>query len=376
MKTISIFGATGSVGRNTLEVIRESRKKFKVVGLSCQKNISLLEAYVKEFSPEFVSISDRESAKEFLDLAVGKRVDVFSGEDGLLKMAQKRADIYIMAITGFSSLLPTLEIIKAGGVIGLASKEALVVAGKLLIKESKKKGAKILPLDSEPNALFQALSNASRKVERVYLTGSGGSLYKKRGKITYQKVLSHPVWKMGRKITVDSADLMNKGFEVIETSYLFSLPSERIEVLIHPEVIIHAIVQFSDGFSFAVCASPDMKFPINYVLNYPEDGPPLFHSLDWSSLSSLTFKKVRENRFPCLSLARESLNTGGTMPAVLNGANDISVQAFLDKKLSFYRIPEVIKEVVKRHKLIPSPSLSEILKASKWAEEEARRLIK
>ncbi len=379
MKNISILGSTGSIGRSTIEVIRHHRDKFKIIGLSAKSNIELLIKQIEEFSPEIVSVMDEETAR-----ALRKRVnvEVLSGTEGLIAVAtHKKADFVLSAIVGAAGLIPTLSAIKLGKTIGLANKETLVIAGKIVTEEAKKNSARIIPVDSEHSAIFQCLENRkTSEVRRVILTASGGP-FRGRSKKELQSVkveeaLRHPNWKMGAKITVDSATLMNKGLEVIEAHWLFDLSPEKIEVLIHPESIIHSMAEFSDGTILAHLSRPDMKAPIAYALSYPERLSNIVEPLDFNSLRSLTFELPDREAFPCLDLACTALKEEGTFPAVLNAANEVAVEAFLKERIGFNDIPLLIKKVLDKHQKRPCKTIEDVLEADAWARRETEKEIR
>jgi 1-deoxy-D-xylulose-5-phosphate reductoisomerase len=379
MKNISILGSTGSIGRSTIEVVRRHRDKFKIIGLSAKSNIELLVKQIEELSPEIVAVTDEETAQ-----VLRKRVNVkvLSGTEGLIAVAtHEKTDFVLSAIVGAAGLIPTLSAIKLGKTIGLANKETLVIAGKIVTEEAKRHSARIIPVDSEHSAIFQCLENRkTSEVRRIILTASGGP-FRGRSKKELQNVrveeaLRHPNWKMGAKITVDSATLMNKGLEVIEAHWLFDLPPEKIEVLIHPESIIHSMAEFSDGTILAHLSRPDMKAPIAYALSYPERLPDVVEPLDFNSLRSLTFEPPDREVFPCLDLACTALKEEGTFPAVLNAANEVAVEAFLKERIGFNDIPLLIKKVLDKHQKRPCNTIEDVLEADAWARREAEKEIR
>ncbi len=376
-RKIVVLGSTGSVGINTLRVVESLGDRFQVIGLTARKNINLLEKQIRKFHPKIVALVDKKSARELRGRF--KSMRVMSGQEGVIEVARlKEADLVVSAIVGTSGLMPTLEAINAIKKIALANKEALVMAGEIVMQEAHKRGVEILPVDSEHSAIFQCLKKEGRgKVSRIILTASGGpfldwSLSRLKS-VTPQEALKHPTWEMGKKITIDSATLMNKGLEVIEAYHLFGIDIDRIEVVIHQEAIIHSLVEFVDGTMLAHLGTPDMRLPIQYALTYPERLPTPLKKLDLTKIRRLTFQKPDTKRFPCLKLAYESARIGGTAPAVLNATNEIAVSLFLKKKIGFMEIPRMIKKVLNRHKPIKNPTLSKILKADAWAREEALR---
>jgi len=376
-RKIVVLGSTGSIGINTLRVITRLKNRFQIVALAAKENINLLEKQIRKFHPEAIALANKKSAQELRGRF--KNMKILDGEEGLIEIARlKEADLVVSAIVGASGLIPTLEAIRAGKRVALANKEALVMAGEIIMNEAHKKGVKILPIDSEHSAIFQCLKGEKgRKISRIILTASGGPFLKfsfsRLKSVTPQEALRHPTWEMGKKITIDSATLMNKGLEVIEAHHLFGIDIDRIEVVIHKEAIVHSLVEFVDGTILAHLGVPDMRLPIQYALTYPERLPNPLKRLDLSKIKSLTFQKPDTRRFPCLKLAYEAARIGGTAPAVLNATNEIAVSLFLKRKIGFIEIPEMIEKVLHRHKPIKNPTLSEILKADAWARKEALR---
>ena len=385
MRYITILGSTGSVGRNALDVISHHRDQFKVAVLAAGSNVDLIEKQIKSFSPEIVALADEKAARE-LQKRIGRRhtssLQIVSGEDGITDAAAyKKSDFVLSAIVGAAGLVPTISAIRSGKTIGLANKEALVMAGNIVIEESKKYGAKILPVDSEHSAIFQCIKGHRKSdVRRIILTASGGPFanksFREMNDITPEDALRHPSWKMGKKITIDSATLMNKGFEVIEAHYLFGLPPDRIDVLIHPQSIVHSIVEFHDGSSIAQLSIPDMKGPIAYALTYPERLENVIERLDLTRIESLTFKRPDNKCFPCLSYAYMAIEVGGTMPAVLNAANEVAVNAFLKGIIRFTEIPVIIKKTMDYHVKIFKAELDGVIEADRWARKKAEEVIK
>ncbi|MCK4244283.1 MAG: 1-deoxy-D-xylulose-5-phosphate reductoisomerase [Candidatus Omnitrophica bacterium] len=380
MKKIVILGSTGSIGQNALSVIREEREKFQVKGLSARSNIDLLEKQIEEFHPETVVITDKEAGERFLSRSLAKKIKVILGKEGLLELVRKpEVDLVIIALVGIVGLLPTLEAICAKKTIALATKEVMVSAGAIVTENARKNNVEILPVDSEHNSIFQALrGHCSSEIKRIILTASGGPLAKIKGDlsdITPSIALKHPVWKMGKKISIDSATLMNKGLEVIEAHHLFGVEPAFIEVVIHREAIIHSLVEFKDGFISAILAFPDMRLPLHYILHYPGRVESSLPKLDFSKIERLNFKKPDFDRFPCLKYAYDALYKEGTMPAVLNRANEVAVDAFLKKKIKFGKIPEIIKRTMDLHQVVKDPTLEDILVADRWAKEKAQRFM-
>ncbi|MGM0378517.1 MAG: 1-deoxy-D-xylulose-5-phosphate reductoisomerase [Bacillota bacterium] len=369
MKNISILGSTGSIGTQTLDIIRENKDKFNIIGLSCNKNIDLLKKQIKKFRPKEVSVMDKEMYKRIKEENFD--IDIYTGVNGLVNIAtNQNNDLLITSVVGSIGLRPTYEAIKKGIDIGLANKETLVVAGDLITNACKKYNVKLLPIDSEHNAIFQSLiGNKQKDIEKIILTASGGSFLntpiEKLKDVSPKEALDHPNWDMGKKITIDSATMMNKGLEVIEAKWLFNLDLEDIKVLVHPESIIHSMVEYKDKSVIAQLGLPDMKVPISFVLNYPERLENDLESLDLAKISTLNFLNPDFEKFPALKLAYKALKIGGTMPLVLNVANEIYVDKFLNKEIKFLEIVENVKKVMDKHNVIKNPTLEEILRIEK-----------
>ncbi|MCK4306890.1 1-deoxy-D-xylulose-5-phosphate reductoisomerase [candidate division WOR-3 bacterium] len=385
MKNVCILGSTGSVGRAALEVIDNLKSEFRVFALSCDKNIQLLKQQVEQFNPKYVCITNPVSAIKFKVGNPDLSGSLFTGLDGLKTLASHpEVDIFLNALVGTIGLHSTLLAIKNKKRVAIANKETLVAYGKIIMHEVNKNGASLLPVDSEHSAIHQCLSQSNAPVRRIILTASGGPFLHKpiTADITPESALKHPVWQMGKKITVDSATLMNKGLEVIEASVLFNIPASKIEIVIHPQSIIHSAVEFVDGSIIAQLSSPDMKLPIQYALTYPKRYPSSIKPLDFEKIKKLEFMKPDFNKFPCLRLAYEAAEAGGTMPCVLNSANEVAVQSFLAHEIKLTQISELIEEVMKKHvgatallRFIKSPSLSEIEQAEEWAQQETKNII-
>ncbi|HMK61361.1 MAG TPA: 1-deoxy-D-xylulose-5-phosphate reductoisomerase [Dissulfurispiraceae bacterium] len=383
MKNIVILGSTGSIGRNALNVIARFPDRFRVVGLAAGKGIELLKKQIQEFRPQLVAVADIKNCAELKAEITGQglAVDIICGMDGVSTVAaMKNADTVISAIVGSAGLVPTLTAVRAGKDIALANKETLVIAGDIINSELKKSGSKLLPVDSEHSALFQCMNGSSKdSIRRLILTASGGPFFGKKAdellNISPADALRHPNWQMGRKITIDSATLMNKGLEVIEARALFGIPLDRIDVLIHPQSIVHSIVEFADGSCMAQLSNPDMKGPIAYALSFPERLHEIMTPLRWEELRGLTFHKPDIDVFPCLDLAYSAAGIGGTMPAVLNAANEIAVHAFLDGLIGFMDIPAIIKRVMKDHDIKEAMQLNVVLEADRWARAKASEVI-
>ncbi len=381
MKNISILGSTGSIGRQTLEVVSRFPDRFCIKGISAGKNISLLKEQILRFSPKVVSVREEKDAYSLSKQLPYGSVEILWGEKGAETVASDtEANLVVSAMVGASGLKPTMSAIRAGKDIALANKEALVMAGNILIKESRKQRINILPVDSEHSALFQALNCGKNEfVRRLILTASGGPFLKfpleSMNDVTVDIALNHPTWKMGRKITIDSATLMNKGFEVIEARWLFGIPPERISVWIHPQSIVHSMVEYIDGSIIAQMSIPDMTIPIAYALSYPERIPTDRDAVIPASFSNLTFEETGFNKFPSLPLAYNALEEGGTMPAVMNAANEIAVEAFLYEKLKFMEIVKVVRQTMQLHKPLCGDTIEEILESDLWARKTAESII-
>lgn len=380
MKHIAILGSTGSIGQSTLDVIRNFSDKFRVAGLSTNSNIELLDRQIKEFHPLFVCVTDIAASKR-LKARLRSNIKFFVGEDGLEALVQeKRVDKVVLAISGSCALLPLLKAIESNKDIALANKEALVMAGPIIMREADRQRIKIIPIDSEQSAIWQCLDGEDKtKLKNIHLTASGGPFRRSEKKslknVSISRVLRHPRWKMGKKISVDSATLMNKGLEVLEAMFLFNVPSEKIKIVIHPQAIIHSMVEFIDGVILAQLSVTDMRIPIQYALSYPERLPNSLAGIDFHKLGRLSFTEPDFKKFPCLGLAYQAARELGTMPCVLNAANEVSVAEFLKGRLSFFSIPRVIEKVLNRHNNIKGPSLSDVLGAEAWAKKEAYRVI-
>jgi 1-deoxy-D-xylulose-5-phosphate reductoisomerase len=378
MKNIVILGSTGSIGKSALDVISKHTERFRIKGLTANNNIDLLLKQIEAFRPEVVAVADEASAEELKQRA---NVDVLIGQDGLCDVASSEGvDFVLSAIVGAAGLMPTVAAIRAGRTIGLANKEALVVAGDVVMKEARERGVRIIPVDSEHSAVFQCIGSEREYLKRIILTASGGPF---RGmtidelqRVTPDDALRHPSWDMGKKITIDSATLMNKGLEVIEAHHLFGAQPEIIDVVIHPQSIVHSVVEFKDGCSLAQLSVPDMRAAIAYALSYPERMEGVIKPLDLFEVGELTFMRPDFESFPCLSYAYEALKEGGTVPAVLNASNEVAVSAFLDGDIGFNDIPAIINMTVKSHEKKSADSLDSVLEAHQWAMHRAEELIK
>ncbi len=368
MKSLCILGSTGSIGRNTLHVVEQFPERFCVKALVAKSSITLLAEQIRRFRPEMAVVFDADSAQKLSALLpAGLKIDILSGPDGLKAAATLGSvTLVVGAMVGAAGLIPILDAIDAGKDIALANKETLVMAGNLVMDLATKRKIRILPVDSEHSAIFQCLQgNDSRSVQKLILTCSGGPFRHKPiaefSGITVSDALSHPNWEMGKKISIDSATLMNKGLEVIEAHHLFGLSRNRIDVVIHPQSVIHSMVAFQDGSVLAQMGIPDMKTAISYALSYPERLP-LGQALpDFPRIGALTFETPDTDKFPCLKLACMACDVGETLPAVMNAANEIAVQAFLDEKIGFSDIPGIIRDTMDHHTVFTSPGLDEIL---------------
>lgn len=373
---IAILGATGSIGRNSLEVIRANPNRFRVSVLTTNRNIDLLEAQAREFRPSAVVVLDLERAG-VLRSRLGDLTEVLSGPEGLEVVVRRDdVDVVISSLVGFAGVRPTAEAIRHRKRIALANKETLVAAGAFITGLVRENGVELIPVDSEHSAILQCLAGEDpARVARLILTASGGPFRttppEEFARITVEQALRHPNWSMGHKITIDSATLMNKGLEVIEAHWLFGLPAERIDVVVHPQSIVHSMVEFVDGSVKAQLGLPDMKLPIQYALTHPDRLPMNGDRVSFPRLEQMTFFEPDRTRFPCLDLAYEALRSGGTMPAVLNASNEVAVAGFLDRALTFDRIVDVIRRTMDEHRPVVHPDLGDIVEADHWARRTA-----
>ena len=381
-KGLAVLGSTGSIGVNTLDVVATHPDKFTVVTLAAHSNLDLIEQQARRFRPRLAVLYDAEKATLLERRLQGLDIEVDGGLEGLCRVATYNGvDLLMSAVVGAIGLLPTIRAVEAGINVALANKETLVMAGELVIRPDKPTWGQIIPVDSEHNAIFQALHGHHRPaLRRVLLTASGGP-FRERSLEAMQHVsvaeaLNHPNWKMGRKITIDSATMMNKGLEVIEAHHLFQVPAEQVQVVVHPQSIIHSMVEFYDGSVLAQLGIPDMRIPISYALAYPERLPNALPSLNLFDIQTLSFYPPDFQRFPCLQLAFDAARAGGTMPAVLNAANEVAVQAFLDETIAFLDIPTVIEAVMAQHAPEPMSDASVAIHADQWARECATAAVK
>ena len=382
MKKIAILGSTGSIGVNALDVVSRHPGELGVVALAAGKNLDVLKEQIERFRPKIVSVIDKEHAGRLRAmLGPAYRTEIFWGDEGVRNVASAHgADLVLSAIVGAAGLVPTLAAIEAGKDIALANKETLVTAGSLVVEKARSKGVRILPVDSEHSAVFQCIEgNSPKSVGRVILTASGGPFLhtarEELGRVRISDALNHPNWKMGRKITIDSATMMNKGLEVIEAHWLFGVAYGRLEVVIHPQSIIHSLVEFVDGSVLAQMGLPDMRGPISYALFYPERTPGGFPAFELSKVGKLEFLPPDLERFPCLRLGYDAGRAGGTMPAVMNAANEVAVNSFLEEKIPYSAIARVIEAVMARHAPVDISSLEVVLSADAWARKEAGEIL-
>ena len=381
MKSIIILGSTGSIGTNTLDIVRRFPDEFRVVGLTAGNNIDKLETQIRQFKPKAVAVSTESSAALLRNRCIDLPVQIMASEEGITQVASELdAELVISAIVGAAGLVPTLSAIRSGKHIALANKEPMVMAGKLMQDEARKHGVRIFPVDSEHSAIFQSLEgHRIEDVRRLILTASGGALWtlplEQLLNVTPERALQHPNWKMGSKITIDSATLMNKGLEVVEARWLFNIPESDIDVLIHRESIIHSLVEYKDRSMIVQLGLPDMRTPISYAMRHPARMALDLPSLDLTEIGRLTFCKPDHDRFPCLNLGYESLRIGGTMPAAMNAANEIAVEAFLNHGLRFSEIPQVIRSTMEAHTSREIACLDDALEVDRWAREKAESLV-
>jgi 1-deoxy-D-xylulose-5-phosphate reductoisomerase len=378
MKNVVLLGSTGSIGTNTVKVAEDLPDRIRLVGLAAGNNAELLLKQARKHRPEAISINNPEKARD-LGKFFGAATQVYSGDEGLIKLATlPSADIVLIAIVGTAGLKPALAAIRAGKDIAVASKEILVMAGEIVMSEARKHGVRVLAVDSEHSAIFQCLDGKpSSSVRKLWLTASGGPFRNTPKEefpgITVERALKHPSWVMGKKITIDSATLFNKGLEMIEARWLFDIGMERVGVLVHPQSIVHSMVEFVDGALLAQLSTPDMCLPIQYALTYPDRAPSERVQTNFAKLGSLTFEEPDAERFPALKLARRAGEVGGTLPAVLNAANEVAVEAFVNQKINFPQITEIVRHTMDAHKVVLHPTLEQILEADAWARREAAR---
>jgi 1-deoxy-D-xylulose-5-phosphate reductoisomerase len=379
-KRIAILGSTGSIGKNALRVIDSLGPEYKIIALSAHSKVELLAEQARQYKPGFVAITNSDYAEELRDFIGDLDIEILAGPDGLIKIAElQEVDIVLTAVVGAAGLPAVLAAGRKGKRLAIANKEPLVIAGELLKKEIKKNGGVILPVDSEHSAVFQAMQSGSKEeINKIILTASGGPFRQATTEdiqnVTLEQALAHPVWDMGPKITIDSATMMNKAFEIIEAHWLFDIPVEKIEVLIHPESIVHSIVEFVDGSMIAQLGEPDMCLPIQYALTYPARVAGIARALRLEEIGTLTFEKPDLETFRALSLGYEVARTGGTAPVVFNAANEAAVEEFLAGRIKFVNIIEIIENCLNRHNVKTTVSLEEVLDADAWARREVAEL--
>lgn len=376
MKNVVLLGSTGSIGTSTIKVAEDLPDQIRLLALGAGNNTELLLEQTRKHRPEAISICDPGKAAE-LKNALGTTTDVFHGTEGLVKLATlPGADIVVIAIVGTAGLHPALAAIRAGKDIAVASKEILVMAGEIVMREARKQGVRVLAVDSEHSAIFQCLdSKPSTSVRRLWLTASGGP-FRNTPKaefpgITVERALKHPSWVMGRKITIDSATLFNKGLEMIEARWLFDVEIDRVSVVVHPQSVVHSLVEFIDGSMLAQLSTPDMCLPIQYALTYPDRIASDRVQTSLTKLGNLTFEEPDPERFPALDLARRAGEVGGTLPAVLNAVNEVAVEQFISGRINFAQIPEVVRRTMDRHEVVSGPNIEQLLAADAWARREA-----
>lgn len=387
MKHLAILGSTGSIGQNALSVVATHSDQFVVSGLAAKTSVDRIEGQVRQFRPRLVAVREDAAANQLRKrLEDVDAVEVLSGSEGLSAVAtMAEVDLVLEAMGGSAGLLPTLEAIQSGKDLAFVNKEVLVMCGSLITETAKEYGVRLLPVDSEISAIFQCLSDVNgddckrAEIHRLILTGSGGPFretpLKQLNSVTPQQALQHPNWKMGEKVTIDSATMMNKGFEVIESKWFFDVDLSQIEVVIHPESIIHSMVEFVDGSLLAQLGVSDMRLPIQYALTYPSRFPTSVPRLDLSQIGALHMEPVDSEKFPCLELAYSAAKVGGTLPTVLSSADEVIVQAFLNEQIGFMDIPNYLEEVMTRHDVTFQPTLDDILDADRWARSVAHQLI-
>ena len=376
MKKVVLLGSTGSIGTSTCKVAEDLPDKIQLVGLAAGRNAGLLREQVDQFKPQAISLSDPDAASELAAKYDGS-LEVHSGDDGLIKLATlPEADIVLIAIVGVAGLQPALAAIRAGKDIAVASKEILVMAGQIVMNEARRHKVKVLAVDSEHSAIFQCLEGRPlESVRQIWLTASGGPFRETPKEeftdITVESALKHPSWEMGPKITIDSATLFNKGLEMIEARWLFSLPMNKVRVIVHPQSVIHSMVEFIDGSIIAQLSTPDMCLPIQYALTYPDRAANDRVQTNFAEIGRLDFEDPDADRFPSINLARRAGDIGGTLPAVLNAANEVAVQAFCDKQINFMDITDIVGQTMEVHDIVGDPTLEEIIAADAWARETA-----
>ena len=380
MKKISLLGSTGSIGTNVLDVIERNPEKFQILGMSAGSNIDLFAKQIRKFKPRVVALFDTKKIPTLKELIAGLDIEILSGEEGTIAVATlPEADVVVSGVMGSAGLLPAIHALKAGKNLALANKETLVIAGELVLREAKKTNSQIIPIDSEHSAIFQVLNGEKKeRIKKIILTASGGPFRTfslgQMETVTVKDALKHPNWDMGAKITIDSSTMMNKGLEYIEAKWLFGV-NTPVEIIVHAQSIIHSMIEFVDTSILAQLGIPDMRVPIAYALTYPDRFECDLPSLDLTTMGNLTFEAPDFERFPCLRLAIDAMEIGKTMPAVLNAANEIAVQAFLEELISYKDIAELIRMVMQNHNPSPLKEFQDVLIADRWAREETTKLV-
>ena len=380
MKKISLLGSTGSIGTNVLDVIERNPEKFQILGMSAGSNVDLFAKQIRKFKPRVVALFDTKKIPILKERIADLDIEILSGEEGSVAVATlPEADMVVSGVMGSAGLLPAIHALKSGKNLALANKETLVIAGELVLREAQKTNSQIIPIDSEHSAIFQALNGEKKeRIKKIILTASGGPFrtfsFDQMEAVTVKDALNHPNWDMGAKITIDSSTMMNKGLEYIEAKWLFGV-STPVEIIVHAQSIIHSMIEFVDTSIIAQLGIPDMRVPIAYALSYPDRFECDLPSLDLATMGNLTFEPPDFERFPCLRLAIDAMEIGKTMPAVLNAANEIAVQAFLEELISYKDIAELIHMVMQNHNPSPLKELQDVLIADRWAREETKKLV-
>ena len=380
MKKISLLGSTGSIGTNVLDVIERNPEKFQILGMSAGSNIDLFAKQIRKFKPRIVALFDTKKIPRLKERIADLDIEILSGEEGTIAVATlPEADVVVSGVMGSAGLLPAIHALKSGKNLALANKETLVIAGELVLREAQKTNSQIIPIDSEHSAIFQVLNGEKKeRIKKIILTASGGPFrtfsFEQMETVTVKDALKHPNWDMGAKITIDSSTMMNKGLEYIEAKWLFGL-NTPVEIIVHAQSIIHSMIEFVDTSIMAQLGIPDMRVPIAYALTYPDRFECDLPSLDLTTMGNLTFEAPDFERFPCLRLAIDAMEIGKTMPAVLNAANEIAVQAFLEELISYKDIAELIHMVMQNHNPSPLKELQDVLIADRWAREETTKLV-
>ena len=380
MKKISLLGSTGSIGTNVLDVIERNPEKFQILGMSAGNNVDLFAKQIRKFKPRVVALFDTKKIPTLKEQIADLDIEILSGEEGSIAVATlPEADVVVSGVMGSAGLLPAIHALKSGKNLALANKETLVIAGELVLREAKKTNSQIIPIDSEHSAIFQVLNGEKKEqIKKIILTASGGPFrtfsFDQMETVTVKDALKHPNWDMGAKITIDSSTMMNKGLEYIEAKWLFGV-NTPVEIIVHAQSIIHSMIEFVDTSIIAQLGIPDMRVPIAYALTYPDRFECDLPSLDLTTMGNLTFEAPDFERFPCLRLAIDAMEIGKTMPAVLNAANEIAVQAFLEELIPYKDIAELIRMVMQNHNPSPLKELQDVLIADRWAREETTKLV-